>query len=206
MKDKIIHQGAEAKIYLNPKKNKITKKRIKKNYRIKKLDEKIREKRTRSETKILKKASKLIPIPGNIKKSEKNKIIEMDFLQGKKLSENLDNFPLKKQKETLKKIGKNIAKIHNKGLIHGDLTTSNMILQKDRAYLIDFGLGFHSRRYEDKAVDIYVLEKALEAKHFKNWKVLFESFKKSYLKQGQPHSKKVLKRLKKVEKRGRYKH
>ncbi|MCL5018601.1 MAG: Kae1-associated serine/threonine protein kinase, partial [Candidatus Pacearchaeota archaeon] len=70
-------------------------------------------------------------------------------------------------------------------------------------YLIEFGLGFFSRKAEDKAVDLHLLKQALEAKHFKNWKELFEEVKKGY--KDSKESQKVLERLLAVEKRGRYK-
>ncbi len=196
----VLQQGAEAKIFLDKKNNTIIKRRIKKSYRIPILDEKIRKRRTKAEAKLLKKASKLIPIPGNIKEDEKTKEIEMDFINGNKLSEELDNFPLDEQKKLLQEIGNAVAKIHNAGLIHGDLTTSNMIFKNKEIFFIDFGLGFHSTKPEDKAVDIHVLKQALEARHFTNWKILFKAFEKAY------KNKEVLERLKAVEKRGRYKH
>ena len=102
-----------------------------------------------------------------------DKII-MPFINGKKLSEHLDEFPLTKQKQICKQIGKSIAKLHKNNIIHGDLTTSNMILKDNKTYFIDFGLGFISQRYEDKAVDLHLLKQALEAKHFRNWEVLFK--------------------------------
>jgi Kae1-associated kinase Bud32 len=197
---KILQQGAEAIIYLDSDKGKVIKKRIKKSYRIPVLDNKIRKLRTRGEAKLLKKASELIPIPANIKESEKEKTINMDFLDGSKLSETLDEFSLEKQKQIMKDIGKSIARLHNSDLIHGDLTTSNMIFQNGEIFFIDFGLGFHSGKPEDKAVDIHVLKQALEARHFKNWKTLYKAFESAY------KNKQVLERLKKVEKRGRYKH
>ena len=71
-------------------------------------------------------------------------------------------------------------------------------------YFIDFGLGFANGRVEDKAVDIYLIKEALEAKHFlhfeKFFKVVLEGYKKT-----SKHAAEVLKRLEKVEKRGRYK-
>ncbi len=196
--EKIIQQGAEAIIYL--KDGKVIKKRVKKSYRIPELDEKIRKLRTRGEAKLLKKASEAIPIPGNINEDEKTKEIRMDFIDGIKLSDELDNFPLEEQKKILKNVGKSIAKLHDLDLIHGDLTTSNMIYKNGEIFFIDFGLGFHSSKIEDKAVDIHVLKEALEARHFKNWKELFHAFEKDY------NKKDVLERLKRVEKRGRYKH
>lgn len=201
MKPKIIQQGAEAKIILSN--NFIIKNRTKKSYRISELDDKIRKLRTRSEAKLLDKASKIISIPGVIKVDEKAKEIRMEFIEGKKLSDYLDNFPLKKQKEICKSVGENTAKLHDADIIHGDLTTSNMILKNNKIYFIDFGLGFNSHKFEDKAVDIHLLRQALEAKHFKHWETLFKEVLKAYSKS--KDSKIVLERLKVVEKRGRYK-
>ena len=178
----------------------------------------------------------------------------MPYIEGKKLSEHLDFFPLNKQKEIMKIIGQETAKLHDNDIIHGDLTTSNMIFIEDnmsatqinknfndensrtnkkggllinnlengseqsellggnkqalassnfKIYFIDFGLGFISKKIEDKAVDIHLLKQALEAKHFTHWETLFNEFLKGY-----KHSKeadKVLERLKQVERRGRYK-
>ncbi len=248
----IISQGAEAKIILN--KDEITKQRIKKSYRIPQIDDKIRKLRTRSEGKLLQKASKIINIPKVKKIDEKNSEIIMDYINGKKLSEYLDILDLEKQKDVLKTIGEEIGKLHNEDIIHGDLTTSNMILvenysdklnithnsknvsppiknssglkslkreiatesdfepsitskrrerDKYKIFFIDFGLGFNSNKFEDKAVDIHLFKQALEAKHFRHWKVLYDEFEIGYKKS--KDSKNVLERLKVVEKRGRYK-
>lgn len=97
----------------------------------------------------------------------------MQFLDGQRLSVHLDSLPLTKQEKICKQIGENIAKLHDVEIIHGDLTTSNMILQGSKVYFIDFGLGFISPKVEDKAVDLHVLRQALEAKHFKHWQDLF---------------------------------
>ena len=127
----------------------------------------------------------------------------MQYLKGKKLSEHLENLSPKEQKEVCKKIGEAIAKLHDSSIIHGDLTTANMILVDKKVYFIDFGLGFISARYEDKAVDLHLLKQALEAKHFKKWETLFKAVLKGYSKS--KTFKQVLQRLKIVEKRGRYK-
>ena len=208
MVEKIIQQGAEANIILvkpNGKEPFIIKDRTKKGYRFPKLDEQIRGRRTKSEAKLLIKASQVINAPAPffeplIKNSSK---LKMPFINGKKLSENLDKFLLTKQKKICKQIGENIAKLHDVEIIHGDLTTSNMILQGSKVYFIDFGLGFISPKVEDKAVDLHVLRQALEAKHFKHWQVLFEQVLQGY-KSSKEHTR-ILEQLKKVEARGRYK-
>lgn len=198
---KILQQGAEAVIYLDS--NKIIKNRIKKSYRISELDERIRKQRTKSEIKLLEKASKIINSVQPFKNEEKFSI-EMPFIDGKKLSDYLDNFNLNDQKEICKKIGENTAKLHENDIIHGDLTTSNMILKDNKVFFIDFGLGFVSKKIEDRAVDIHLFKEALEAKHFQNWEILFSEFLKGYKKYSE--HKKVIEQLKKVEARGRYRH
>lgn len=203
MKPKILSSGAEAIIYLD--KDKIIKERISKGYRIPELDKKIIKRRTKSETKILKKASLFANVPLPEETKEENKIL-MPFVNGDKLSEKLNSYTQKKQSEGMRKVGKEVAKIHEKGIIHGDLTTSNMILKDEKVYLIDFGLGSFNGKYEQKGVDIHLLKEALEAKHFQNWEKLFDEFKKGYESVNKEEAKKVFERLTSIEKRGRYKH
>ena len=203
---KLLQQGAEAKILLDEKNNLIIKDRIQKSYRHPNLDNQIRKRRTKSETKLLEKASKIINCPAPTHTANIYQI-PMPFIDGKKLSEHLDSFTLEKQKEICREIGESVAKLHKNDIIHGDLTTSNMILQKEKIYFIDFGLGYISRKIEDKAVDLYLLKQALEAKHFTNWEILFNEILKSYEKiLGKIESKKIFERINAVEKRGRYRH
>jgi len=202
---KLIQQGAEAKIFLDEKKGIITKDRISKSYRIKELDSKIIKQRTKAEKKILEKASKIINAPNPFPLKEIDKII-MPYIDGEKLSTSLNDFPLEKQKEIMKKIGESVSKLHKADIIHGDLTTSNMILKENQVFFIDFGLGYISKKVEDKAVDVHLLKQALEAKHFQYWKVLFEEFKEAYSKNYQAESKQIFERVAAVEKRGRYRH
>ncbi len=202
MKKQIIAQGAEA--ILIKQKNILVKDRVCKGYRNKIIDKTLRKKRTRSEAKIIAKASLVIDVPKILKIDEDKSRIEMEFLSGEKLSEYLDEMPHDKALEICKKIGENVAKLHDIDIIHGDLTTSNMILQGEKVFFIDFGLSFHSQRIEDKAVDLHLLRQAFESKHFRHWKDFFNS-----VLQGYSHYKKhneVLKQLEKVELRGRYKH
>jgi TP53 regulating kinase-like protein len=202
---KLIQQGAEAKIFLDEKNNIITKDRISKSYRIKELDSKIIKQRTKAEKKILEKASKIINAPNPFPLKEIDKI-NMPYIKGEKISTSLNEFPLEKQKGIMKKIGESVCKLHKADIIHGDLTTSNMILKDNQVFFIDFGLGYISRKVEDKAVDVHLLKQALEAKHFQHWKALFEEFKEAYSKGNSTESKIVFERVTAVEKRGRYRH
>jgi Kae1-associated kinase Bud32 len=198
MKPQILAQGAEAIISL--KNNQITKNRIKKSYRIEALDNKLRKSRTKSEAKIINKLQNIIPVPKIIKSDDKQEII-MQFIQGKKLSDSLESLDYKK---ILKSIAENITKMHDSGIIHGDLTTSNMIYvqEQEKVYFIDFGLAFHSNKIEDKAVDIHLLQQALEAKHFTIWQECYKIILDNY--KPEKH-KEIIQRVKTIESRGRYK-
>jgi TP53 regulating kinase-like protein len=226
MTKKILSSGAEAVIYLEN--NKITKDRISKRYRLEELDKKIIKQRTKAETKILKKAGEIINVPLPEDQKEIDKII-MPFIDGLKLSDNLDSFEEKEQEKIMVELGKTVAKLHKENIIHGDLTTSNMIYVKEKSeindsssgragntghlgdgggkiFIIDFGLGYFNGKYEDKGVDLHLLKQALEAKHFKNWKTLFKEFEVGYLSIEPKEGQKVIDKLKAIEKRGRYKH
>jgi Kae1-associated kinase Bud32 len=203
MSQKIISSGAEANIILSG--NHIIKDRIEKHYRLKELDTKIRKLRTRQETKLLEKASKIINSPNPTPQKNKNlTIISMPWIKGKKLSEYLDKLPKNQALKVCEKIGQSISKLHDNNIIHGDLTTSNMIIDKNQnIWFIDFGLGFQSERIEDKAVDLHLIKQALEAKHYQNWEKYFSKIEKGY--KTSKNAEKVLEQLKKVESRGRYK-
>lgn len=127
----------------------------------------------------------------------------MSHIKGKKLSLHLEK--LKNCQKICETIGNSLAKLHDAGIIHGDLTTSNLILaDKDKKiYFIDFGLGFHSNRAEDKAVDLHLIKEALHAKHPKLADKAFSAVLQGY-KSSKNYSE-TLKRLQKVEQRGRYK-
>lgn len=202
MPNKILARGAEA--FLLRQNCNVIKKRISKGYRIKEIDEKLRKLRTRHEASIMEKMQFKINVPKIIKENEQKKEIIMEFVKGKKLSDNLDKFNLIKQKEICKEIGKEVAKLHENNIIHSDLTTSNMILKENKIYLVDFGLSFHSIRIEDKAVDLHLFRQALESKHYKKWQELWGSFLSGY--KDYKEAGKVLNQFEKVEKRGRYKH
>lgn len=197
MKQKIIAQGAEAIISLEN--NTIKKTRVTKSYRHPLLDKKLRTLRTRSEAKIMQKLSSVILVPKIIKTDEQNKEIIMEYIEGKKLSDVLEKAAYK---NIAKKIGEIITRMHNQDIIHGDLTTSNMILKNEEIYLVDFGLAFHSKKREDKAVDLHLLKQALDAKHFTIAEKCFSIILKHYTSHG---SKEILEQFKKVESRGRYK-
>ncbi|MBW2980650.1 Kae1-associated serine/threonine protein kinase [Candidatus Woesearchaeota archaeon] len=195
---KFIAQGAEAKLYLED--GKIIKDRIKKDYRIKEIDDRLRKSRTRREAKVISKLHAInFPGPRLIDCDEKE-IISMEYIDGPKLRDILDTSNYTRISE---EIGKKVAVMHNNHMIHGDLTTSNMMF-KDEVYFIDFGLSFFSHKMEDKAVDLHLLKQALESKHYRIWEKCFDAVLHGYKKEAKD-AEHTLNRLKEVEERGRYK-
>jgi len=197
---KLISQGAEAKIFLNN--NIIIKERFKKTYRIEEIDTSLRKFRTRREAKVIDKLNILgLDSPKLIDFDDNKMTIRMEYIKGKRLRDVLNE---KNYKKLCSELGKKIALLHKNNIIHGDLTTSNFILSKNRIFFIDFGLSFFSHKIEDKAVDLHLLKQALESKHYEIWQKCFNQVLKTYS-ANYDESKKVLERLKQVEKRGRYK-
>jgi len=193
-----IGSGAEAVLYLDG--NTVIKDRISKSYRIPEIDSKLRKARTRREAKVIEKLE-LIGVPGPklILMDDSLMKISMSHIKGPKLRDVLKENSTKLCRE----IGSKVGKLHANGIIHADLTTSNMILAEE-IYFIDFGLSFFSDKVEDKAVDLHLLDRALESRHFELypecWKAVLKGYANSYSK-----SSSVLKRLEKVSSRGRNK-
>ncbi|MBN2422334.1 Kae1-associated serine/threonine protein kinase [Candidatus Woesearchaeota archaeon] len=194
---KQIAQGAEAKIFLDH--GMIIKNRFKKSYRLKEIDVALRKFRTRRESKVLEKLPLEVKGPKLLKMDDKEMNIEMEFINGPKVRDILDD-----KLELGKEIGKKIAILHNAEIIHGDLTTSNMIFHNNKVYFIDFGLSFFSHKVEDKAVDLHLLKQALESKHYKVYEKAFKLVLQGYKEKSNDYEG-IIQRFEKVEGRGRYK-
>ncbi len=202
----IIKQGAEAILYIDSFEGQkvLVKERIKKSYRIPEIDLKLRKLRTREEVKLLTEARKCgVATPQIINVDEKEFKIFMEYVGDKRVKEILNSSNKDKAKELCFEIGKSVGKLHIHDLIHGDLTTSNLILKNNKLYFIDFGLGKFSKRIEDKAVDLNLLYQALRSTHFKIlelcWTEVINGYKSEYEK-----SEEVFNQIKEIGKRGRY--
>ncbi|MEM5778441.1 MAG: KEOPS complex kinase/ATPase Bud32 [Candidatus Aenigmatarchaeota archaeon] len=199
---KIIKRGAEAILYLQNKN--VVKERIKKSYRLPEIDIKLRKLRTRKEAKLLNEARRVgVQTPKIIFVDENSFKISMEFVKGKRLKEFLNETNNKKRQRIAEEIGKSVGLLHKNGIIHGDLTTSNMILKNNKIFFIDFGLGDFSKRIENQATDLSVLKEAFKSTHFKYLNDLWKNFIRGY-KQTNDNFIKVLNALNDIEKRGRY--
>lgn len=200
---RVLKRGAEAILYLENEKV-LVKERVKKNYRLDEIDSFLRKFRTRREVKLLREARKIgVCTPTIFEVDEKNGIIKMEFVDGILLKSYLEKEEKEKIEEVCVKVGRAIGKMHSFNLIHGDPTTSNMILKNSKIYFIDFGLGFFSNRIEDKAVDLRLLHDSINATHPKILEICWRNIIKGY-KAEFKNAKEVLDRFEEIKKRVRY--
>ncbi len=187
-----IGRGAEAVIILED--GIVRKWRLPKSYRKQELDERIREERTLREARITSEARRHgvpTPIIRDVSRFE----LKMEHVVGEKLKDIISP-------DLSEKVGEIVGKLHKGGIIHGDLTTSNMILGDGRIYLIDFGLALYDPSVEAQGVDVHVYFQTLESTHDRPDE-LIESFKKGYSRTyGGADA--VIERVKEIKARGRY--
>jgi TP53 regulating kinase and related kinases len=199
-KNILIKKGAEADIYLVNwyGRKAISKVRVPKHYRHEFLDNEIRRYRTIHEANMLSDAKNTgIICPFVYFVDPLHAEIIMEFIQGANVKEIVTP-------QLCSKIGSYAGILHDNNIIHGDLTTSNFILSK-KIVLVDFGLSFYSSRLEDKAVDIRLIKQVLASAHKLIYEDAYRYFIKGYSKiAGEAKTEKILKKVREIERRGRY--
>ncbi len=198
----MIGKGAEANIYLDG--NEVIKERIKKIYRVEDLDKSLRKTRTKREAKLISMARRAgVPTPFIHDADNTKTSITMDYVEGRQMKKILNTVSKDKRKKLCTEAGRSAGKLHKNHIIHGDLTTSNMILSGDKIYFIDFGLGEINEAVEAKGVDLLVFKKSLRSTHFKYEKECLDAFFEGYSTEYRDCAE-ILKRLNAIERRGRY--
>ncbi|MDD5502401.1 MAG: KEOPS complex kinase/ATPase Bud32 [Candidatus Thermoplasmatota archaeon] len=206
--DDIVRRGAEAEIHKTVFMGRpaIQKKRVPKSYRIPQVDCAIREARTKEETKLLSAARAAgIDVPALLDVDLARGEITMEFVPGWRAKDLIEDesTTTARRKALCRGIGASAAKLHNAGIIHGDLTTSNIIVRPSGALcFIDFGLGEFSKEIEKQGVDLHVLMEAFESTHSR-FPYCFGEVMKGY-KAGFKNGKGVEEKIKEIVKRGRY--
>jgi TP53 regulating kinase-like protein len=205
----LIKKGAEARLYRVSWHDRevILKKRMPKEYRPTKLDDQIRVYRTIHEPQLMHEAKKSgVPTPTIFLVDVKNTTLVMEFVDGKQVKRLLAEVSADERRNLCLKIGELIGKLHDYGIIHGDLTTSNMILDSEgKVFLVDFGLGERSREMESRGVDLHLMKRALQSTHYRFAEECFDSVFEGYSRiLGVETAETVLSKIKEIEKRGRY--
>ncbi|RJS85210.1 Kae1-associated kinase Bud32 [Candidatus Bathyarchaeota archaeon] len=208
-KRKLIKKGAEASLYLEEWHGRkvIAKRRHPKKYRIPQLDNAIRSQRTRHEPLVIHKAKEAgVPTPLIYMVDLSNATIIMEFVEGRTVKEILEDLPEEKRRKIFFTIGEYIGRLHKAGIIHGDLTTSNMILTSSgKIVFVDFGLSEFSVELERRGVDLHLMKRALLSTHHKYADDCFRIIMKGYESiMGSKITGEVKQKIKEIEMRGRY--
>jgi len=222
----LLRQGAEGRLYTGSflGQKSIVKERFSKKYRHPQLDERLTKERLKGEIRSLMRCKMAsIRTPTIYYVDMNNGLFVMEYLDSAKTcrdyinnlltnsTENGDETQTKLIKLSMK-IGQTLGLMHKNNVIHGDLTTSNMMVEKEtesgdyKICLIDFGLGFAEGTPEDKGVDLYVLERALISTH-PNTEFMFDAIINSYKKELKAERKKeceeIIKKFEDIRMRGR---
>jgi len=201
-----VHRvGAEAKLDSSTwmARDVVLKQRVIKGYRHPILDRAIQATRIKNEVRLMfeaRRAGISVPIIYSVDLPESR--IVMEEIRGARVKDALEDLPMERAREVCAKIGEVAARLHSHDIVHGDLTTSNMLLAGNRIVLIDFSLGSKTSELEDKGVDMHLLEEAFHSAHYKRSE-LYETVKDSYVR-AYSAGVDVLKKVKEIEKRGRY--
>jgi TP53 regulating kinase-like protein len=130
----------------------------------------------------------------------------MKYIEGEQIKQLLNKTPKNKRQHLCREIGKSIGMLHKRGIIHGDLTTSNIILHPGgKIFFLDFGLGDRSNELEARGVDLHLMKRALQSTHFQFAAECFDSVLDGYRTAFDTETlEKVLGKIKEIERRGRY--
>ena len=200
--ENISFKGAEADILdaMWDDKEVIIKHRLKKNYRNSKLDDKLRLERTKKEAKLISDSKELgVKTPYIYSIDLENKSIIEEKINATKLHDVIINADDKNNLQKLfNLIGKDVSRLHDGEIIHGDLTTENILIDNKKPVFIDFGLGRYSNLIEDKGTDLLVFKKSLTTIVPEHYEELFNYFIEGY------DNNDVYKKIEEIESRGRY--
>ncbi len=204
----LIAQGAESVILKIKRWNQyfVLKWRQSKPYLFKDIDSQLRKTRTSRECKMLSVARSLgVRTPAVYAVNLDDYTILMDYIEGTQFKQIADTLPENQLKEFCLEFGRSIALLHKGDVVHGDPTTSNLIVDsKSRLWLVDFGLSEMNATVEMKGVDLHLIYRALETTHWELQESMLEDTIKGYSDFLGKEAKDILSRMEEIRERGRY--
>ena len=205
----LMRKGAEASILLEEWHDRqvILKTRLPKSYRVDRLDSSIRLTRTSHEAHLLHDSKRAgVPTPTVYQVDATTCTIVMEYVNGPRLKEALPRMDRPDLRRTCALVGSLVGRLHSGGIVHGDLTTSNMILRDGaKLYFIDFGLSDYSSELEARGIDLLLMSRAFKSTHFALHSRAFEAVVDGYRQvTGRNETELVLRKMREIEKRGRY--
>jgi TP53 regulating kinase-like protein len=185
----------------------VSKHRVPKPYRFPELDRWIRDRRTLHEARVITSLRRLgIPCPAILLMDRSEATLYLQLIEGVELKKVLDSLPAEEVERLANELGRMVGRMHRGGIAHGDLTTSNIMLDRmGNLYLIDFGLSAITDDLEELAVDIHLLDRSLESVHHRLRAAFMRSFLKGYATAaGMDFLQTLIEKVKEIRSRGRY--
>ena len=201
----LLKRGAEAELRRTEFLGRpaVAKARVPKAYRSAELDDHLRRTRIRTEARLLaeaRSAGVAVPILYDVDLPQAQ--IVMEFIEGPTVKEVLDRGGAVAM-ATAREVGRVVGRLHRAGIVHGDLTTSNMILRDGRIVMIDFSLGLKDEGRETRGVDLHLLREGLVSAHARAT-TYYREVVRGYRDILGPEADGVIATVKEIESRGRY--
>ena len=184
----------------------LIKKRLPKLYRLPALDAMLRQQRTLGEVRALIDAKHCgVPTPPVFEVDAEQGFITMDFIEGQTLKQLLPSLSIDEVRESFVQVGHYVGLLHKGSIIHGDLTTSNILVTpQNKLVFIDFGLSQRSASLEDQGVDVHLLKRVLTSTHGSIAEIAYQAFIEGYGEMGPHTPEEINHRVTAIELRGRY--
>ncbi len=203
----LIGRGAEAELRLVEwmGRKAVAKRRVPKPYRLPELDYSLRQSRTKLEARLLREgrlAGVPTPLVYDVDLAEESCVLTMELIDGEQAKRLLNRLPLPGARRLSRRIGEAVGRLHTGGIVHGDLTTSNMLLRAGTLHFIDFGLGAMTDELEAQGVDLRVLKEAFVSTHAhlgRCFDEMLEGYRAEYRSGAEAYE-----RMKEIAARGRY--
>ncbi|HEV8594614.1 MAG TPA: KEOPS complex kinase/ATPase Bud32 [Thermoplasmata archaeon] len=200
----LLKRGAEAELRRTEWHGRaaVDKVRVPKGYRHESLDDALRNSRIRAEARLMAEARRhglSVPILYDVDLKEHR--IVMEFVDGPTVKEALQN-RVGEPRDLADRIGVLAGTLHAHGIVHGDLTTSNLIWRDGRIYAIDFSMGEKTDSLEAQGVDLRLLKEAWTSAHFDLldlFEVVLSAYRRTYARADA-----AIATLAEIEGRGRY--
>ena len=201
----LLKRGAEAELRRTEWHGRpaVEKVRLPKAYRHERLDDEIRKARIRMEARLMSEARKLgISIPIIYDVDLRGRRLVMEYVDGPQVKEVLQK-RLADPRVVARAIGRLAGTLHANGIVHGDLTTSNMLWRDGRIHVIDFSMGEKTSSLEAQGVDLRLLKEAWTSAHF-DLQEMFESEVLAAYREAHAGADATIAKLGEIEERGRY--
>jgi TP53 regulating kinase and related kinases len=175
-------------------------------YRLPVLDEAIRHQRTVREAQMIHAArSAGVQSPHIYDVDLAAATLVLEHISGQRLKDLIPHLDGRRTSRLLSRLGSVAASLHKGGIMHGDLTTANVIVRDGDLVLLDFGLALHSDRVEDHAVDLRLIKETLTGAHPTIARAGMRSLLEGYAAVAGPaRGRAVQRQVRSIERRGRY--